>query len=288
MRDAKGQASAHCGLLSSAGFATRAEAGTWARYSRPIRRPRPAPPCRLHLGHRLIRGIRTHGPSGKADRPAGFHRQRSGRTEPVEHGEVCGMATAAAGAGGGGALRSRHGTSVSATAPSSCARRRTRRPRSAPSTSCLARKPSWHCGEREPVPGSSPEDGGLGGTSGGPGRGNGTSSAPRRCTARASPSRQRSGLGPVTTPRRNVGCSGWFFGIGGQLLPGELRAGTWFGHYAARFRTVELNAPFYSWPTLATVKSWLRQCDNRPSSTPSGQRADHPHQGLRGNATSGS
>ncbi|CDM61713.1 hypothetical protein LPU83_pLPU83d_0342 (plasmid) [Rhizobium favelukesii] len=24
-------------------------------------------------------------------------------------------------------------------------------------------------------------------------------------------------------------------------------------------RTVELNAPFYSWPTVATVKIWLRQ-----------------------------
>jgi uncharacterized protein YecE (DUF72 family) len=27
----------------------------------------------------------------------------------------------------------------------------------------------------------------------------------------------------------------------------------------SRFRTVELNAPFYSWPTVATINSWIRQ-----------------------------
>ena len=29
------------------------------------------------------------------------------------------------------------------------------------------------------------------------------------------------------------------------------------------FSTVELNAPFYSWPTLATVQSWLTQAEGR-------------------------
>ena len=29
------------------------------------------------------------------------------------------------------------------------------------------------------------------------------------------------------------------------------------------FRTVELNAPFYSWPTLAAVKSWLQQAGRK-------------------------
>ena len=33
----------------------------------------------------------------------------------------------------------------------------------------------------------------------------------------------------------------------------------WFDHYAKRFDTVEINASFYSWPTVATVKGWLRQ-----------------------------
>jgi uncharacterized protein YecE (DUF72 family) len=30
-----------------------------------------------------------------------------------------------------------------------------------------------------------------------------------------------------------------------------------------RFKTVELNAPFYSWPTIATVESWKRQAGRR-------------------------
>ena len=63
----------------------------------------------------------------------------------------------------------------------------------------------------------------------------------------------------------NVGCSGWFYWHWrGSFYPADSRPETWFGHYAARFDTVELNAPFYSWPTVATVKSWLRQCAGRP------------------------
>lgn len=37
----------------------------------------------------------------------------------------------------------------------------------------------------------------------------------------------------------------------------------WFTHYADHFTTVELNAPFYSWPTLKTVESWHRQAEGR-------------------------
>jgi uncharacterized protein YecE (DUF72 family) len=37
----------------------------------------------------------------------------------------------------------------------------------------------------------------------------------------------------------------------------------WFEHYSANFRTVELNAPFYSWPTLANVAAWQRQAGQR-------------------------
>lgn len=37
----------------------------------------------------------------------------------------------------------------------------------------------------------------------------------------------------------------------------------WFNHYAKQFKTVELNAPFYSWPTLATVNAWVRQAGRR-------------------------
>ena len=33
----------------------------------------------------------------------------------------------------------------------------------------------------------------------------------------------------------------------------------WFGHYLKHFDTVEINASFYSWPTVAGVQSWRRQ-----------------------------
>lgn len=36
---------------------------------------------------------------------------------------------------------------------------------------------------------------------------------------------------------------------------------------AKRFETVEINASFYSWPTVANVKGWLRQPGKRQSST---------------------
>src|ERR1700691_2936657 len=49
----------------------------------------------------------------------------------------------------------------------------------------------------------------------------------------------------------NVGCSGWFYWHWrGTFYPQELPTGLWFRHYASRFKTVELNAPFYSWPTV--------------------------------------
>ena len=34
-------------------------------------------------------------------------------------------------------------------------------------------------------------------------------------------------------------------------------------HYAKRFHTVELNAPFYAWPTVGTVKTWKKQSGRR-------------------------
>ena len=61
-----------------------------------------------------------------------------------------------------------------------------------------------------------------------------------------------------------VGCSGWFYWHWrGAFYPAELPTNRWFAHYAERFRTVELNAPFYSWPTLGTVETWLRQAGRR-------------------------
>ena len=62
----------------------------------------------------------------------------------------------------------------------------------------------------------------------------------------------------------NVGCSGWFYWHWrGGFYGADLPTGDWFAHYADRFKTVELNAPFYSWPTTATVRAWLRQVGRR-------------------------
>jgi uncharacterized protein YecE (DUF72 family) len=61
-------------------------------------------------------------------------------------------------------------------------------------------------------------------------------------------------------PKYNVGCSGWYYRHWqGTFYPARIPTSQWFKHYQKHFHTVELNAPFYSWPTVATVKSWLRQ-----------------------------
>jgi uncharacterized protein YecE (DUF72 family) len=58
----------------------------------------------------------------------------------------------------------------------------------------------------------------------------------------------------------HIGCSGWFYwGWKGGFYPKDMPTNEWFPHYMHHFKTVELNAPFYSWPTVATVKSWRRQ-----------------------------
>lgn len=62
----------------------------------------------------------------------------------------------------------------------------------------------------------------------------------------------------------NIGCSGWFYWHWrGDFYPADLPTKQWFRHYAEHFRTVELNAPFYAWPTIATVQSWRRQAGQR-------------------------
>ena len=65
-------------------------------------------------------------------------------------------------------------------------------------------------------------------------------------------------------PEFHVGCSGWFYWHWrDRFYPPETPAHQWFEHYARQFRTVELNAPFYSWPTVAAVKTWVRQAGRR-------------------------
>ena len=57
----------------------------------------------------------------------------------------------------------------------------------------------------------------------------------------------------------HIGCSGWFYWHWrGIFYPDTKRTDTWFAHYTATFDTVELNAPFYSWPKDSTVKAWRR------------------------------
>src|SRR5438874_7854823 len=57
----------------------------------------------------------------------------------------------------------------------------------------------------------------------------------------------------------HVGCSGWFYWHWrGIFYPRSGGTENWFRHYTAHFSTVELNAPFYSWPKPGTVKGWLR------------------------------
>lgn len=66
------------------------------------------------------------------------------------------------------------------------------------------------------------------------------------------------------TPRICVGCSGWFYWHWrGGFYPPDLPTKRWFEHYSQHFRTVELNAPFYSWPTTAAVQAWVRQAGRR-------------------------
>lgn len=60
-----------------------------------------------------------------------------------------------------------------------------------------------------------------------------------------------------------VGCSGWFYWHWKEDFYEGVPNSEWFAHYAKTFATVELNASFYSWPTVATVKSWIRQAGRK-------------------------
>src|SRR4051794_19477683 len=64
---------------------------------------------------------------------------------------------------------------------------------------------------------------------------------------------------PALAPQKyHVGCSGWFYWHWRDIFyPQEIPRTDWLHHYAKNFDTVELNAPFYSWPTISTVKTWI-------------------------------
>jgi uncharacterized protein YecE (DUF72 family) len=62
----------------------------------------------------------------------------------------------------------------------------------------------------------------------------------------------------------HIGCSGWYYWHWqGGFYPADLPRAAWFRFYSEQFDTVELNAPFYSWPTVATVRGWLKQAEGR-------------------------
>jgi uncharacterized protein YecE (DUF72 family) len=68
------------------------------------------------------------------------------------------------------------------------------------------------------------------------------------------------GLPPSPAHSLNVGCSGWFYWKWRcPFYPADMPTKEWFDHYAVKFDTVEINASFYSWPTVANVKAWKRQ-----------------------------
>jgi uncharacterized protein YecE (DUF72 family) len=60
-----------------------------------------------------------------------------------------------------------------------------------------------------------------------------------------------------------VGCSGWrYWGWRDSFYAGVPQP-DWFKHYLRRFDTVEINASFYSWPTVANVQAWRRGASNK-------------------------
>ncbi|PSO14032.1 DUF72 domain-containing protein [Bradyrhizobium sp. MOS003] len=56
-----------------------------------------------------------------------------------------------------------------------------------------------------------------------------------------------------------VGCSGWRYWKWRDQFYDGVPQPEWFKHYAGVFDTVEINASFYSWPTVAGVQAWRRQ-----------------------------
>jgi uncharacterized protein YecE (DUF72 family) len=85
--------------------------------------------------------------------------------------------------------------------------------------------------------------------------------APKTAPAPATATRKPKRAGDT---EYHVGCSGWYYWHWqGDFYPASLPRTEWFPHYAQHFRTVELNAPFYSWPTVATVQGWRKQAGRR-------------------------
>ena len=63
---------------------------------------------------------------------------------------------------------------------------------------------------------------------------------------------------PQLKPSVYVGCSGWRYWKWRDSFYADVPQNNWFEHYLKRFDTVEINASFYSWPTVANVQAWRR------------------------------
>lgn len=60
--------------------------------------------------------------------------------------------------------------------------------------------------------------------------------------------------------RARVGCSGWSYADWrGLVYPADAPPSSWFGRYAERFDTVEINNTFYRLPDASTVDLWAAQ-----------------------------
>jgi len=79
------------------------------------------------------------------------------------------------------------------------------------------------------------------------------------------PSDAKLNIPSINDQKYFIGCSGWFYWHWRDIFyPGDLPSNQWFQYYARHFDSVELNAPFYSWPTVVNVKTWIRQAQQYP------------------------
>jgi uncharacterized protein YecE (DUF72 family) len=60
-----------------------------------------------------------------------------------------------------------------------------------------------------------------------------------------------------------VGCSGWRYWKWRDTFYAGVPQKNWFEHYSEYLDTVEINASFYSWPTVANVQAWRRQAGDK-------------------------
>src|SRR6478752_7621958 len=83
-----------------------------------------------------------------------------------------------------------------------------------------------------------------------------------------------------------VGCSGWRYWKWRDSFYANVPQNDWFEHYLKGFDTVEINASFYSWPTVAGVQAWRRQPGKKTSSIRSRSASSSPTSRIQGHEDS--